>query len=123
MKRNMDLIRAIVLAIRDHEGRPGAAEVQSLVSNHENDVFGYHIALLVQSEMMSSVETGPRKDRFGVTNLALTWAGQNFADNILEDEVWASAQETLDDAKLESASLQVWSQITLAKITERLSGS
>ncbi|TWU57192.1 DUF2513 domain-containing protein [Rubripirellula reticaptiva] len=123
MKRDMNLIRRIVLAVRSHEGRPGAGEVQSLISDSENDVFGYHIALLVQSEMMSGVDTGPRKDRFGVTNLALTWAGQNFADNILNDEVWASCQKSLDDAKLESASFEVWSRIAIARITDRLGSS
>ncbi|MGB7328742.1 MAG: DUF2513 domain-containing protein [Rubripirellula sp.] len=123
MKRDMNLIRAIVLAVRDHEGRPGAGEVQTLISDSENDVFGYHIALLVQSQMMSGVDTGPRKDRFGVTNLALTWAGQNFADNIVSDEVWTSARKKLDDAKLESASFEVWSQVVVAEIMERLSGS
>jgi hypothetical protein len=123
MKRDMDLIRAIVLAVREHEGRPSATEVQSLISEPDNGVFGYHIALLTQGEMMTGVETGPRKDRYGVANLALTWAGQDFADNILNESVWASARKALADADLKSASFEVWSQVAIAKITERLSGA
>ena len=69
MIRNMDLIRTIVLAIRDHEGRPSASEVQSLIGNDDNGIYGYHIVLLTQSELMSGVETGPRKDRYALSNL------------------------------------------------------
>ncbi|WP_404307754.1 DUF2513 domain-containing protein [Neorhodopirellula lusitana] len=119
MKRDMDLIRGIVLAIRNHEGRPSASEVQALVSNEENGIYEYHMQLLLQGEMMTGVDTGVRKDRYGLATLALTWAGQDFADNILNDDVWASAHQTLADAGLESASFTVWSQVVLAKITER----
>ena len=120
MKRDMDLIRAIVLTIRDHEGRPSASEVQTLIRDFENEVFGYHIALLTQSAMVTGVEAGPRKDRYGVTNMALTWAGQDFADNILNDCVWASARKTLDDAELKSASFEVWTNVVVTKIRELL---
>ena len=123
MKRNMDLIRAIVLAIRDHDGRPTATEVQALVGNDDNGIFGYHIVLLTQSEMMVGVETGPRKDRYGLSSLALSWAGQDFADNIVDDGVWASARKTLDDAGLKSASFEIWSQIAVGKITELCGGA
>lgn len=120
MKRDMDLIRAIVLTVRDHEGRPSASEVQELIQDFENEVFGYHIALLTQSAMMTGVETGPRKDRYGMTSLALTWAGQDFADNILNDDVWASAKTTLNDAEMKSASFEVWSHLAVTKIKELL---
>ena len=120
MKRDMDLIRAIVLAVREYEGRPSACEVQTLINDFENEVFGYHIVLLIQSEMMKGVETGPRKDRYGVTSLALTWTGHDFADNILNENVWASAKKSLNDAGFESASFEVWSQMAVAKIKELL---
>lgn len=123
MKRDMNLIRAIVLAIRDHEGRPSASEVQTLIRDDENAVYAYHIALLTQSAMVIGVDTGERKDRYGVANLSLTWAGQDFADNILNDEVWASAQKKLDAAKLNAASFEIWSQLASAKITDLLDGS
>ncbi|TWU24849.1 hypothetical protein Pla52o_11400 [Novipirellula galeiformis] len=118
MIRDMDLIRAIVLAIRNHEARPSAAEVQHLIGNVDDGVFGYHIELLTQGAMVTGIDTGPRKDRYGKANLALTWAGQEFADNIVNDAVWASARKTLDDAELKSASFEVWSQIVVAKITK-----
>ena len=120
MIRNMDLIRGIVLAIRKHDGRPSATEVQSLVGNADNAVFGYHIELLMQGTMMTGVNTGPRKDRYGIANLALTWAGQNFADDILKDEVWSSAKKKLNEAEMQSASFEIWSQLAVAQITKLL---
>ena len=120
MIRNMDLIRSIVLAIRDHEGRPSASEVQTIVGNLDNAVYGYHLELLIQGAMMTGVETGPRKDRHGLANLALTWAGQDFADNISNDEVWSDAQKSLEEADLQLASIALWTQVALAKISERL---
>ena len=123
MKRDMDLIRRIVLAIRDHDERPSASEVQALVRNEDNGIFSYHIQLLIQSAMMTGVDTGVRKDRYGMASLALTWAGHDFADNIANDGVWASAHETLADAELESASFAVWSQVVVAKITELCGGA
>jgi hypothetical protein len=119
----MDLIRAIVLAIRQHEGRPSASEVQSLISDEDNGVYSYHIELLLQGDMLTAVDTSPRKDRYGKANMALTWAGQDFADNIINDNVWASAKESVKDAKLNSASFQVWTQIAVSKITELISGT
>ena len=123
MIRDMDLIRAIVLAIRKHETRPSASEVQQLIGDVDDGVFAYHIELLTQSAMVSGIDTGPRKDRYGKANMALTWAGQEFADNIVNDGVWASARKTLDDAELKSASFEVWSQIAVAKITELWTGA
>ncbi|MGB7345412.1 MAG: DUF2513 domain-containing protein [Pirellulaceae bacterium] len=123
MIRDMNLIRSIVLAIRDHEGRPAASEVQSLVSNVDNAIFGYHITILIQSALVTGVDTSARKDRFGVASLALTWAGQDFADNIINDGVWTSAQKQLNDADLKSASFEVWTRVAIAKITEILGNS
>lgn len=124
MIRDMDLIRRIVLAVRDHEARPSASEVQALISDGEDGsvedgVFGYHIEMLSQSAMMTGIDTGPRKDRYGRASLALTWTGHDFADNILSDEVWSSARKTLDDAKLAAASFEVWSQMVTTKLIER----
>lgn len=118
MKRNMDLIRSMVLAIRSNEGRPSASEVQELIGDDDNGIYAYHVVLLTQSEMVTGVETGPRKDRYGIASLALTWAGHNFADNIISDAVWASVRKMLDDAELESASFEIWSKMAAAKITE-----
>ncbi len=123
MKRDMNLIRAIVLAIRDHDGRPSASEVQSLVSNEDNAVFGYHIQLLLQGAMMTGVDTGVRKDRHGVATLALTWAGQDFADDIANDAVWTSIHQSLADAELQSASFTVWSQLVVAKMIQSCGGA
>ncbi|TWU05995.1 DUF2513 domain-containing protein [Stieleria varia] len=120
MIRDMDLIRKILLAIRDHDGRPSASEVQTLINDTDNGVYGYHIALLLQGGMMTGVDTGPRKDRYGVSTLALTWAGQDFADNIVDDRVWVSAKEKLNDAGLNAASFEIWSQLAVAKINEFL---
>lgn len=118
MIRDMDLIRAIVLAIRNHEARPSASEIQQAIGDVDDGVFLYHIEMVTQGALVSGIDTGPRKDRYGKANLALTWEGQEFADNILNDSVWASAKKTLDDANLESASFEVWSRIAIAKITE-----
>lgn len=123
MKRDMDLIRRIVLAIRDHDERPSASDVQALVRNEDNGVFSYHLELLIQSAMMTGVDTGVRKDRYGLASLALTWSGQDFADNVADDGVWASAHKTLSDAELKSASFAVWSQVVAAKITELCGGA
>ncbi|TWU48567.1 hypothetical protein Poly51_44670 [Rubripirellula tenax] len=118
MIRNMDLIRAIVLAIREHEAKPSASEVQTLISYNENEVFAYHIVLLTQSAMVTGVETGTRKDRYGISSLALSWSGQELADNLLSDDVWASAKKTLEDAGLQSASFEIWSQVIIARLTK-----
>ncbi|SMP48050.1 Hypothetical protein SAMN06265222_102376 [Neorhodopirellula lusitana] len=119
----MDLIRGIVLAIRNHEGRPSAGEVHALVSNEDNGIFGYHMQLLLQGVLVTGVDTGVRKDRYGLAILALTWTSQDFADNITNDDAWASAHQTLSEAGLESASFAVWSQIVATKITELCGGA
>ena len=51
---------------------------------------------------------------------SVIYGDQDFADNILNDCVWASARKTLDDAELKSASFEVWTNVVVTKIRELL---
>ena len=82
MKRDMDLIRQIVLAVRESstpiEGLGGVEQV----------VFFEHVRLLVEAGFVEAKAFASGE----VEVSRLTWDGHNFADSILSDSVWNKAK-------------------------------
>ncbi len=92
MKRDMDLIRQMVLAAR---GGGRLFRIEGV----DADVFAEHVALLidaglVEGRLLRSYEgTGAAWDS-GVIE-RLTWAGQEFAKSVEDGARWAAARDYL----------------------------
>lgn len=84
MKRDMDLIRRMVLAVRDSN----TAIDESHFSDVPCDVFIEHTRLLVEANLIDAkVYSG------GAILLRLTWNGQDFASSVSDDSIWKNASE------------------------------
>jgi hypothetical protein len=91
MKRDMDVVRRIVLSLRD------ANEPIEEVDGLDQQAFCMHAELLIEAGL---VEGSTQRYLSNATNIPdsaflnrLTWAGQEFADAIEDDTLWAKAKD------------------------------
>lgn len=116
MKRDMDLVRKLVLALEDHPAGYAPPDVQ--ITGYTEDQIGYHLYIMMQAGLIVGVDvtthgsTSPQ-----VLATSLTWAGHEFADAARDSGRWNTAVELIRD-KAGSATLEV-----LMKLLTRLISS
>jgi len=90
MKRDMDVIRKIILCVRD------ADDIVSSVDGIEKQVFGFHVQLLEEAKLVhSSILTDGSGKTVNARILRLTWQGQDFADAIVDNTIWKKAKDNI----------------------------
>lgn len=125
MNRDMELIRSIVLAIREHESRPSSSEIEESINSGRDDalahdLFGYHMQLLWQSELVTGIDMRARRDPFAFSNLSLTWEGQDFADSVASEGVWSKVKSVLSDQGIKSAAFSVVADLAKDQLKKNL---
>lgn len=112
MKRDLETIRAILLAV---EAKPTAAPARIDVPGVGPDVLEYHLELLVEAGYVKGYRM------MTVTlPMALTWSGHEFLDATRNDTVWQKVKTTLHDRGVD-APLTVIQQLA-TQIGARLLG-
>ena len=92
MQRDMDLIRQILFKLEAHVG--GFAPETISVDGYTSEQIGYHIWLLGQSGMMTTVEMTVHGDHSPQASaISLTWDGHDFIDAARSDTRWSKAME------------------------------
>lgn len=90
MHRDMDVIRKIVLAVR------AAPDVVNSVEGISREDFAYHAQLLEEAGLVSAAIQGQGKRiAEAAVIFRLTWAGQDFADTIVDGTLWNKAKENI----------------------------
>ncbi len=90
MERDMDLIRRIVMAVRESQ------KVVSGLEGVPREQFAEHAQLLVEAGLVNAnVLDGHKKPSGPASIYRLTWAGHNFADSINEDKLWQKAKDNI----------------------------
>ncbi|EGR3866455.1 DUF2513 domain-containing protein [Vibrio cholerae] len=87
MRRDMDLVRELMLAVEGH-----LSHIQSIkFPNYSQDEVYYHIALLIEAGllkgdclMVKNASMAPAK----VYIEKLTWEGHEFLDDIRKENIW-----------------------------------
>lgn len=108
MKRDMDLVRKIVLFLEDH---PRGFVPQVVIDGYSSEQIGYHVYLLAQAGLVTALEctTGgcgsPQMEAE-----SLTWNGHEFAENARSDTVWNRAKGVIRD-KVGTASIAVMVEV------------
>ena len=96
MKRDMDLIREILLQV---EARPTATSIDLVeVPGHEQETISYHVKLLHDAGYLEAYDLrtmGP--DGFKYAPSALTDAGHDFLDAAKNDTIWSKAKAKLEE--------------------------
>lgn len=89
MKRDMDVIRRIVLTARD-----GATPVRSL-EGVPPDVFAEHVRLLDEAGLVGAAIQVVQQRATAALVWRLTWAGHEFADAVSNDTLWHKAKDSV----------------------------
>lgn len=93
MQRDMDVVRKIVLGLRDAQG-----PIQDLDGVDEGS-FNHNAQLIIEAGLAIGQVMDNLEDRRGIPALVdlerLTWDGHDFADSIADDTIWKKAKEKI----------------------------
>lgn len=88
MRRDMDVVREIVLAVSSASGQVNSVEGVS------DEDFASHAQLLEEAGLIEAALSPPGKRIATVAMIfRLTWAGHEFADSIRDPKVWAKTKQ------------------------------
>lgn len=96
MKRDMELVRNILLAIEEQYIDVALYDLE--VEGYDFKTIAYHCKILYYAELINDY-----KGLFAVNELqnfgvgSLTWEGHEFLDKIRDDTVWGKTKETMKD--------------------------
>lgn len=111
MKRDMDLIRQMTLAI---ESSPkGWSESSLTIDGYTPEQIGYHAYLLVDSSLAVGHDVthmGSSGPEYLITHL--TWAGHDFADACRDETIWNKAKSTIKE-KVSSVTFDVMKELLM----------
>lgn len=102
MKRDMDLVRELLLRLEPIPVRPGA----TLLYGHHPDLqvegftppeINYHLELLRDAKLIRGSKDQPRLGS-GIKFESLTWAGHDFLDSVRSPQVWTKTKEGAEAA-------------------------
>ncbi len=97
MKRDMDLIRKMVLLIGSSPG--GWAEQDLKIDGYTDEATAYHAYLLVDADLAVGVDTTHLQSNGPECIIRhLTWEGHDFADACRNESVWEKATSTIRDS-------------------------
>lgn len=112
MKRDMELVRKIVLAIEDSP--TGYAPQGLRFDGYTPDQIGYHAYLMIQAGLAEGVDVTSTSSTSPESILTkLTWAGHEFADAAGDEPRWKKAMGIVKEKS---------GTVTIAILTQLLTG-
>ncbi len=101
MRRDMDLIRELMLRLEVIPRKPGiveelsAGEGDMIFEGFSSDEIDYHLNLIVEAGLLATHGTMMSG---AVLFGRLTWAGHDFVDSVRSPEVWAKTKKGAEAA-------------------------
>ena len=111
MKRNMDLIRNLLLQIEQAEKPLELSDFE--FENFTDAEIHYHLKLLQGAGFIDASFTYADNELYFGTVSGLTWDGQNFLDNARSDKVWTQAKRAIKNT-VGSTSFEVLKSVCAA---------
>jgi len=94
MKRNMDLVRQILLALEAHEDPAGMANVE--IEGQDHAEVNCHLTIMVEASLIYGQEyTHETVDDTLWMYVRLTWKGHEFVNAARDDKRWAEVKAQL----------------------------
>lgn len=99
MKRNLDLIRMILLSIESSDSSRLYIEDLNLLANYTHDEIAYQIRLLMDAEYIDACERGQIGTlRKSYTIYRLTNSGHDYLDSVRDETIWINTKKKLGSA-------------------------
>lgn len=93
MKRDMDLVRQILLELEDAPYRGGWVNLE-IEEDLEDDVYSYHVQLLYEAGLIEAQDLSTL-DGVAWKPKRLTWEGHEFLEAARESSRWEKAKEVM----------------------------
>lgn len=122
MKRDLDLIRKILLTIENYDGDKGLSEIQ--IDGYEKDEIIHNVYLLknagfIEGEIFSGM--GTIKPRSFIL-YRMTWEGHDFLDACRNEGIWIKVKEKLKTVG-EEVPLSVVKTLLIELISKQVLGT
>lgn len=95
MKRDMELVRRILLALEAHAS--GSAPTPFTIKGYDQDVIGHHVYLMAQGDLLTAAEVTAFGDAPIAIPGTITWKGHEFLDATRSETVWRQVRTVLKD--------------------------
>lgn len=120
MKRDMELVRQIALAIEDHE-HGWAHDAPLRFEGFTEEQVGYHVLIMGEAGLLQVQDTTSMGDASpnGIPS-RLTWAGHEFVAAVRSDTIWNKTKAIV--GKAGSATLGVWIEIASKLLLQTVDG-
>jgi hypothetical protein len=117
VKRDMDLIRAILFKIEEHPS--ASAPDQVMVEGYTDEEVSYHAYLTYEAGLVDGIDmTDSDSQGPEVAITRLTWWGHDFLDAAREPSRWEQAKDLINKAG--GASLQIWVSVLTELVKKSL---
>ena len=115
MKRDMDLVRQILLAI---EEAPGFAPTLQ-IDGYTDEQIGYHVIIMIEASLIHGADVTGDGDSgpMGIPS-RLTWRGHEFIDAARDPSRWQQAKDAI--GTIGGASIPVWISLLTAYMKQKL---
>ncbi len=118
MKRDMDLVRRILLEIEAH--KHGFAPSRLVFDGCDDEVVAYHVHLMGQARLLNVKTYGSSSTKSpSAIPISMTWEGHEFLDAARPESIWNQAKERVG-AELASVPFEVFKALLLALAAESL---
>ena len=121
MKRDMDLIRDILVAVNDNPKCDGVmyqyfTTAEELgIRDHSTEEVAYHVLLLIEAGFIH----GELQEQSPIPSIkGLTWNGHEFLGSISDPGIWAKTKERL--VGLSSVTISVVAELAKAELKKHL---
>jgi hypothetical protein len=100
MKRNMDVIRSLLLRLEELPIRPDGivlihgSDPEIAIDGHSADEVDYHLKLLKEQGLIECPGSLPLAG--GIPFRKLTWAGHDFVDAVRDPAIWKKTKHSVD---------------------------
>jgi hypothetical protein len=105
MKRDMDLVRELLLKIEGRVQGPGEWLTLDPVRDDDLGIDGfsvadicYHLRLLVDASMLDTPKSLTSSEVFEIVCKGLSWRGHDFLDSVRDPEIWHATKEGVKKA-------------------------
>jgi hypothetical protein len=117
MKRDMELIRELLLAIEAKDSNTffAASELELKTEREKQEVY-YNLQLMTDANLL---EANMAKSMQGIEDVVIkrmTWEGHEFLDNARNESIWKAAKETITQkgSSIENVGFGVLTQLLVS---------
>ena len=94
MKRDMDLVRLILLEIE--EKHKSTALIDLSIDGYDMQTVAYHCEMLHEKGLVSSYKAGYAGNKLYIFSVgSLTWEGHDFLDKIRDNSTWKKTKDVI----------------------------